>query len=129
VITIVRHVCAHCEAVWQTLPGFVARHLWRSWAVVERAMTGSAPRDWPSVPVRTRQRWTERLRSAARLLVQVLAVSGGRIWTGLVGKIAPTATRADLLDVYASCVGATAGERFSSLSALVYRLAPKVRLM
>ena len=35
---VVRHRCASCGAVWRTLPLFLARWLWRSWAVVERAV-------------------------------------------------------------------------------------------
>src|SRR3990172_8440174 len=41
VATVVRHLCVACEAVWQTLPAFIARHLWRSWAVVERTIAGA----------------------------------------------------------------------------------------
>jgi hypothetical protein len=130
VITIVRHVCSHCEAIWQTLPVFVARHLWRSWIVVELTITGSAPPSWPAVPPRTRQRWEERMRSAARLLIQLLAISGGHLWSAIASELGlSAASRADLLDRYAYVVSVPVGHRLASLDALVYRLAPKVRLM
>jgi hypothetical protein len=129
VITIVRHVCSHCEAIWQTLPVFVARHLWRSWLVVEHSVMGSAPRSWPAVALRTRQRWAERMRSAARFLIQLLAISGGHLWTAIASELGSSASRADLLDRYAHCATAPVGHRLASLSALAYRLAPKVRFM
>jgi hypothetical protein len=49
------------------------------------------------------------------------------MWTALVGRFSSNTTRAELLSAYAETVGAI--EPFSSLSALVYRLSPKVRLM
>jgi len=56
VARVVRHECVGCDAIWQILPAFIARHLWRSWRVVERVLSGSAPtapaetRRWPAVP-------------------------------------------------------------------------------
>src|SRR6266540_1449529 len=77
---IVRHECIGCSAIWQTLPVFIARHLWRSWRVVEHALTGAAPprteseaRRWPRVPERTRRRWRARWLGPSRLLAQILA--------------------------------------------------------
>ena len=43
VARVVRHECVGCAAVWQVLPAFIARHLWRSWQVVERVLTDSRP--------------------------------------------------------------------------------------
>jgi hypothetical protein len=43
VIDIVRHECVSCEAIWQVLPIFLARNLWRTWSVVERVMRGASP--------------------------------------------------------------------------------------
>jgi len=37
VVQVVRHRCMGCGARWQTLPAFVARHLWFNWPVVQQA--------------------------------------------------------------------------------------------
>jgi hypothetical protein len=138
VATIVRHLCVACTAVWQTLPAFVARHLWRSWAVVERTMAGTvaapparqaAPLRWPRVPERTARRWRLRLHAAALYLVRVLAASGEVAWARLARELGLDATRAELVAAYAQATSAPAGERLAGVSALVYRLQPKVRLM
>jgi hypothetical protein len=138
VATVVRHLCIACEAVWQTLPAFIARHLWRSWAVVERTIAGTvatsrAPQAasvrWPLVPERTRRRWGSRLRTAALYLVRVLAASGEAAWAQLAQRLGLDATRAELVAAYGQSTAAPAGERLAAVSALVYRLQPKVRLM
>ena len=138
VATIVRHLCIACEAVWQTLPVFLARHLWRSWAVVERAIAGTgaaAPGPqavsgrWPRVPERTRRRWRSRLRTAALSLVRVLAASGEDAWARLAHRLGLDATRAELVAAYAPSTAAPAGACLAAVSALVYRLQPNVRLM
>jgi hypothetical protein len=132
VAKIVRHECVTCEAIWQTLPAFIARHLWRTWRVVERTLTESSmdrPWCWPSIPDRTRRRWSARWRRPAQFLAQVLAVCGGATWATLASVVAPTATCADLTLNYASVQATAEGHLFSSVAALVYRLQPKVRLM
>ena len=56
VARVVRHQCVGCTGIWQILPMFIARHLWRSWAVVEHVLSGAGPRPtaspaggWPRV--------------------------------------------------------------------------------
>lgn len=74
-IDIVRYICADskCAATWRVIPAFIARHLWRHWETVARAIAGDPPRAGdPQVPSRTRRRWKARLRSAARQIVNVL---------------------------------------------------------
>jgi len=138
VARVVRHLCVACAAVWQTLPAFIARHLWRSWAVVERTIAGTsaAPSPppapsvrWPRVPERTRRRWRSRLRAAALYLVRVLAASGEEAWARLARELGLDATRAELVAAYAQSTAAPAGQRLATVSALVYRLQPNVRLM
>lgn len=136
VATIVRHACVGCTAIWQTLPAFIARHLWRSWRVVERTLSQAGPvlavpemRRWPLVSERTRRRWRTRWLRPARFLIQVLATCGETAWSALAGALAPEATCADLVTAYAGARATPAGQQLLSLAALLYRLQPKVRLM
>ena len=133
---IVRHDCVGCEAIWQTLPVFLARHLWRTWQVVERVLTGAEPprtpgevRRWPPVPERTERRWVLRWLRAAGFLAQVLAASGEARWTAVAAGLGPAATVGDLVAAYARSVATVAGQELAAVAALVYRLQPKVRLV
>ena len=134
VARVVRHECVGCDAVWQILPAFIARHLWRSWQVVEHVLTrtGAATcsmRRWPPVPERTRRRWRARWLRPAHYLVQVLAACGEAAWSALVGELSADATCADLVATYADAQATPAGQRLAAVAALVYRLGPKVRLV
>jgi len=136
VARVVRHECVGCDAIWQTLPAFIARHLWRSWRVVEHALRGAGPppatletRRWPPVPERTRRRWCARWLGPAQFLAQVLAACGEAVWAAIAGALAPEATCADLVAAYAGAKVTAAGQRLAAVAALVYRLHPKVRLM
>jgi hypothetical protein len=133
VAMIVRLLCVACGAIWQILPLFIARHLWRTWNVVRHtlmphheASSPSEPQHWPKVPRRTVRRWRARWLRPALALAQILAASGKAAWAALATQLPPDATCADLVAAYAR-------EHFSQplagLAALVYRLQPKVRLM
>jgi hypothetical protein len=131
VITIVRLMCVACEAIWQILPLFLARHLWRTWEVVRRVLmpdsktsSASEGEPWPKVPPRTVRRWRQRWLRPALALAQILATSGP--WDALAIGLPVDATCGDLVAAYAA---AQVGEPLSSLAALIYRLQPKVRLM
>jgi hypothetical protein len=76
-VEIVRYLCADdaCRATWRILPAFVARHLWRRWSTVARAIAGGERSELDGAPVvagRTLRRWRARLDSAARQLVLLL---------------------------------------------------------
>ena len=132
VARVVRHECVGCKAIWQILPAFLARHLWRSWRVVERTLTGAGPSEtgrWPRVPKRTQRRWGARWLRPAQFLVQVLTACGEAAWAVLAGVLSSEARCADLVIAYAGGRATPAGERLASVAALVYRLQPKVRLM
>ena len=131
VITIVRLICVACEAIWQILPLFVARHLWRTWEVVRRVLmpdpktsSASEGEPWPKVPPRTVRRWRQRWLRPALALAQILATSGP--WEALAIRVPVDATCGDLVAAYAA---AQVGEPLSSLAALIDRLQPKFRLM
>lgn len=133
---VVRHECVGCAAVWQVLPAFIARHLWRTWRVVEHTLSWAGPalaapemRRWPLVPKRTRRRWSARWLRPAQFLVQVLATCGEATWSALASVLAPEATCADLVEAYAGAQATPAGQQLASMAALVYRLQQRVRLM
>lgn len=133
---VVRHSCAGCDAIWQILPMFIARHLWRTWRVVEHTLMPATPlpaeaeeRRWPPVPGRTRRRWCARWLRPALYLARVLSSSGEAAWPAMAGALSPEAKCADLVAAYAEQALAAAGHLLAAVAALVYRLRPKVRLM
>lgn len=134
VVTIVQYICASsdCGATWRILPMFLARHVWRTWATIERAIkpedTPAAP-NAPPIPEQTRRRWHERLAASARVLVVLLAASGGLALEGLAAKVGLDATRATLVDAHAAVAEVAPGARLSTLAALVHRLERGIRLM
>jgi hypothetical protein len=134
-VGIVRHECISCEAIWQILPLFLARCLWRTWPVVERTMTGApaqvdgGPRRWPPVPERTQRRWRARWLRPARFIAQVLTSCGETTWAAVAGKLPPAATCADLVGACVSVAMIAAGVGLAAVAALVFRLQPSVRLM
>lgn len=74
-----RYRCVACRAVWLVLPGFLARHLHRTWSSVQTALRGQglAPvgraADRETVPTTTLRRWVSRLASSAQALLPPLA--------------------------------------------------------
>ena len=129
VITIVRLICVACEAIWQILPLFLARHLWRTWEVVRRVLMPDPTSDrkepsWPKVPERTARRWKQRWSRPALALTQILAASGP--WAALAVRLPVDATCAQLVAIFAA---EQVGPPLAALSALLDRLQPKVRLM
>jgi hypothetical protein len=131
-VVIVRHECAReaCGAIWQTLPAFLARHLWHPWRVVEAAALDDAPvEDRRDVPTRTTERWGARLASAARLLVQVFGAAIGTGLDAVAVAVGPVATRAALVAAYANGHAIAAGRRLLTVAAVVHGLERSARLM
>jgi hypothetical protein len=133
VALIVRLLCMSCGAIWQILPLFIARHLWRTWNVVmhtlmphHQASSPSEPQHVPKVPLRTVRRWRARWLRPALALAQILAASGKALWVALATQMTPDATCADLVAAYAR---EHVSQPLAGLAALVYRLQPRVRLM
>lgn len=133
VARVVRHECVGCAAIWQILPAFIARHLWRTWRVIEHTLTEAAsppePSRWPPVPERTRRRWQTRWRRPAQMLGQVLAACGHATWAALATGLAPGATCAGLVAAYAVTQATPSGQQLAAVAALIDRLAPRMRLM
>ena len=97
---VIRFRCAdreRCGAVWQIVPAFLARHLWRSWSTVEAAVDHPESSE---VPERTRRRWKARLASTGRTLIAVLTTAIDPTWSALVGVMGLDARRSDLVHAY-----------------------------
>lgn len=134
VVRIVQFICAEpsCRATWRILPRFLARHLWRAWGTVGRVVEPEAvqkPREAPAIPARTERRWRERLASAARVLIVLLATSGAAMLAAIATSAGLDATRAALVEVHARAVDAVPLMRLATLAALVHRLERGIRLM
>lgn len=121
VIEILRFRCAGCGAVWQLLPAFVARHLWRVWTTVG-VILGAGSRPDVTVPKRTRRRWHARAATSARKLARVLATAGGEL-AAAVAKLAWDPSRRQVIDALGGA------SRLAEQSALIDRLAPGLRVM
>jgi hypothetical protein len=132
VVQVVQYRCAanECRATWRILPMFLARHLWRVWETVERvALPGEAPNAGPPVPERTRCRWSARLAAAARVLVVLLAVSGGFVLEAVAAQVGLDASRAEFVHAYAEQTAGPRGARLAVVAALTHRLERGIRLM
>jgi hypothetical protein len=133
-IPIVQYICASadCAATWRVLPKFLARHLWRVWATVERQVVTDAPvSPAPTIPIppTTRRRWSARLAAAARVVVVLFAASGGAMLEGIAMRVGVDATRGELAVAYGAASHAPHGERLAAIAAHVHRLERGVRLM
>jgi len=134
VVRIIQYVCAapECGATWRILPMFLARHLWRAWKTVERVVMpagvpGSAAA--PPIPARTEQRWRARFAASARMLVVLLAASGGVALEALASRVGLDASRAKLADAHAEAARVAPGARLAALAEQVHRLERGLRLM
>lgn len=126
---VIRFRCAdraQCGAAWQILPAFLARRLWRSWPVVERAIESPPP---PTVPARTRRRWKARLATSARQLVAILTTAAEETWSTIATSVGLDGSRLELVRCYRAQTCPKPGACFGELSGLIHRLSPGVRLM
>ena len=110
------------------LPGFLARHLWRTWAAVE-AICVVAPvrRLWMAVALRTQRRWRARLLRSALLLLLVLGALRLPALTEMVARIGLDATRGALLTAFLPLAGVLGA--CASLAILLNRARPGLRVM
>lgn len=134
VVRIIQYVCAaaECGATWRILPMFLARHLWRAWKTVERVVMPAGiqrPAAAPSIPPRTERRWRARFAAAARVLVVLLAASGGVALEALASSVGLDASRAELTTAHADAARVAPAARLAALAELIHRLERGLRLM
>lgn len=134
VVRVAQYQCAEatCGATWRILPRFLARHLWRVWKTVERVALPDGvppPSAAPPIPERTRSRWRSRLAAAARVLVVLLAASGGQALESVAAQVGLDARRAELVQGYAAQIDVPRGARLAAVAELAHRLERGIRLM
>jgi hypothetical protein len=134
VVEVLQFRCAseECKATWRVLPLFLARHLWHAWKAIERELLSDAKlatRSAPPIRARTGARWRTRLASSARMLVVLLAMSGGAALENVSKRAGLDGTRQELVLAYAAEAKVEPGERLASLGAVVHRLERGLRLM
>ena len=125
-LTVMVFLCAACLATWRVVPAFLARCLWRVWAVVEGVVMGTRRTGEPEVPERTQRRWRARLAQAARLPAQVLATSGSTALRAVAQAVGLDGDRQSLATCHMESFG---GSLLQPLAALLHRLSPGIRLM
>jgi hypothetical protein len=131
-LRIVQYVCANeaCGATWRMLPGFLARHLWRRWATVERVVEDMAPtRSSLPIPKRTERRWRARYASAATVIFVLFATSNAASLEAIAMRLTRTSTRAALVAAYVAVVIVRPGRRLANIAERVDRLQRGIRLM
>ena len=117
-----RYRCPSCGGVFQVLPGFLARNLWRTWATVEASCVVAPVRRLRRVvALRTQRRWR------ARMLLLVLGALRLAAVTEMVGRIGLDATRGALLTAFLPLAGALGS--CASLAILLNRARPGLRVM
>lgn len=128
---LIRRYRCTCSAVWQVLPGFLARHLHRTWGAVRSALVAagaleSTGTEWsvrrkPS----TLRRWMGRLNSSALVLTQVFAAAGLTIF----GRVGAWCTRGELVAELALAGAIEKPRQLEHLACWSHRLSPGLRLM
>lgn len=131
---ICRYRCRPCGAVWQVLPGFIARYLHRTWGAVQSAVVaaGALARTGSEWRVTrkssTLRRWLERLGSSARVLVQAL-VAGGAEVSAVLNQLGAGRTRCEWVEALALANLVEKECKLEDLACWIHRLVPGLRLM
>ncbi|MFH0810262.1 MAG: DUF6431 domain-containing protein [Pseudomonadota bacterium] len=129
-----RYLCAGCDAVWMVLPAFLARHLHRSWEIVQSAMAqdgileASGSEGRVRIPASTRRRWLARLFSSAQVLLHLLADVGAQV-SGVIQQLPGECRRLDLVQALVRNGWLQARYQLAELAGWVQRIVPGVRFM
>lgn len=131
VVEIIQYICAAnaCNATWRILPMFLARQLWRAWRTVERVVEHASRPPVVRIPERTVRRWRARLAATARVLVVLLAASGGVVLEAVAARVGLDGARTELVVVHSELTAAVDGERLATTAGIAHRLERGMRLM
>jgi len=137
VVAIRRYRCPACRAIWQVLPGLLARFLQSSWAAIQAAMAclsvlSSSKRRLRRGSRRRRkwERWQERLEQNASPLRHVLAEARALPEAALAAAAAAAAvSRSRLVECLASHGLVCEEDSLAATAAWIHRLMPGLRLM
>ena len=130
-VVVIRYICARadCGATWRVLPAFIARHLWRRWTTVARAIAPGLGRSLGrTMSMRTVRRWRARLDCAARQLVNLLAEhddAGVARFARIVGF---DSTRRQLVELF-TATRVLGVRSLEDIASALHALEPGVRLM
>ncbi len=125
-----RYRCVGCGGIWLVLPAVIARHLHRTWDVVQSVAVRAKALATPSqglgrdVPRRTIARWLGRLALSAWMLVQALAVTNVHD-----GVESGTCSRAEYVDALAASGAVAPRQKLAQVAEWVHRVVPGFRLM
>jgi len=131
---ICRYRCRPCGAVWQVLPGFIARHLHRTWGAVQSALAaaGALERTGSEWRVRrkasTLRRWLARLDASALVLIQAL-LAGEAPVQRVLETLGAWCTRGELVEGLAQDAQIEKKCKLQHLACWIHRLVPGLRLM
>jgi len=129
-----RYRCRRCRAVWQVLPGCIARYLHRTWGAVQSQLVAAGRlvatgAEWRvRLKPQTLRRWLGRLESSAVVLMQSLAEAGALL-PAILKELGIDCSRLELVEAL-SCHGVTiATRKLEELAGLLHRVTPGLRLM
>jgi transposase-like protein len=131
---ICRYRCRPCGAVWQVLPGFIARHLHRTWGAVQSAVVAAGALKCTSTEWRvtrkpsTLRRWLARLASSALVLTQVLIEAGAAV-EAMLRDLGAWCSRGELVEALAGANLVDKQRKLEHLACWIHRIAPGLRLM
>jgi len=134
-VEIRRYRCPACRAIWQVLPGLLARFLQSSWAVIQAALAclgvlSCSKRRLRRGSRRRRkwERWRRRLEQSAGPLRSVLAEARA-LPEAVLAEAAAAASRGQLIECLASHGLVSAEDSLSETAAWTHRLMPGLRLV
>lgn len=131
---ICRYRCRPCGAVWQVLPGFLARYLHRTWGAVQSALVAAGALEPTGSEWRVRRkpstlrRFLARLGASALVLIQALLAAKAPV-PGVFSALGGWCPRGELVEGLARAGQLEKKRKLEDLACWIHRLVPGVRLM
>jgi len=131
---ICRYRCRPCGAVWQVLPGFLARHLHRTWSAVQSALVAAGALERTGCEWRVRRkpstlrRFVARLGTSAVMLTQALLAAQAPVQKVL-EALGAWCSRGELVEGLARAGQTEKKRKLQGLACWIHRLVPGLRLM